>query len=102
MKLLLFILDEKQKKAIQEFLFVALFGDSNNEHAYQCFQIFSLHLWYFHVHDEFIWRGASQSPKTEPFTFAGDTSFYSYLLSELLSTFPTLFADLSPSQSISL
>ena len=53
MKLFLFLLDEDQKKSLLEFFFVALFQDSNNNRASECFQLFSMHVWYFHTHDDF-------------------------------------------------
>jgi hypothetical protein len=36
-KLFLFTLDEAQKRGLLEFFFVALFSDSSNEVAFNCF-----------------------------------------------------------------
>lgn len=32
---------------------MALYSDAENENAAHCFQMFSLHTWYFHLHDTF-------------------------------------------------
>eukprot|EP00347_Sterkiella_histriomuscorum_P005581 403356063 len=52
MKFLLYMMDARQKRVILEFLFVAIFSDNANDEANECFQMFSLYIWYFHLFDE--------------------------------------------------
>ena len=99
LKLFLFTLGDQQKLAMLEFLFVALYSDSTNEHASHCFQMFSLHVWYFHLHDDF---------KQSHFTFTPNRSFYKDLLSKLASEFHShtgsvsIFAEMTHDHEVKL
>jgi hypothetical protein len=83
-KFLLFIMDSQQKRVLLEFLFVAIFSDKGNENADECFRMFSIFIWYFHLENE----GADWS-LSKLLSDKGDMQFSHNLLSNLYASLHT-------------
>src|SRR5207237_602083 len=54
LKFFILSLERSQKVGMLEMLFVVIFSDHNNENAYECFEMFTLYMWYFHFEDNYF------------------------------------------------
>ncbi|CDW78864.1 tpr domain containing protein [Stylonychia lemnae] len=84
LKFLIYMFEERQKKAILEMLFIAIFSDSSNEEAHECFKIFNLYIWYFHLFDDFQNEYLDKLfPKNQT---DEESDFYHQLLTNLINS----------------